>query len=172
MRKMKISVLIIDDHEAVRRAIGKLLKKNGFDVFEAKDSKTAYKSLNENEIDVAICDIKFDNEEGKKTGLKIFRYIRKKYPSIRVIMLTVVTDKKTKEQYLKEGALFYITKPWTSKEVVTTVRLVGKQKKISQIHNDLFQLILPIESTCEDDVKKEINKLIDLIKKLNKIDEI
>lgn len=57
-------VLIIDDEDKLRSLLAKIIGLEGFDVFQADDCKTGLKKLEQNNIDVVICDVKLPDGSG------------------------------------------------------------------------------------------------------------
>ena len=55
---MNNTILIIDDEEKLRNLLAKILTMEGFEVFQAGDCKNGLKRLEQNAIDVVICDVK------------------------------------------------------------------------------------------------------------------
>lgn len=163
MNEEKFRVLAIDDKPRIRKSLRILLENNNFIVYTAENSDTTFERLKQHEIDVVLCDIKFENEEGAETGLKIFRYIREKYSQIPIIMVTVIGESKTKIKFLEEGALFYVTKPWIEKELITYINMLAEKKRFIKIINQHAQKMI---DTSDGIVK--IIELIDEIKNLRK----
>lgn len=58
------NILIIDDEEKLRQLLARIIKSEGFDVFEAPDLKSGFKKLEQNDIDVVLCDVKLPDGNG------------------------------------------------------------------------------------------------------------
>ncbi|MBX9732878.1 MAG: response regulator, partial [Chitinophagaceae bacterium] len=52
------NILIIDDEEKLRGLLARIVASEGFSVMEAADLKTGFKRLEQNDIDVVLCDVK------------------------------------------------------------------------------------------------------------------
>lgn len=81
---MKRSILLIDDDALVRRALGDLLKLEGFRVLTAENGKAGLKLVSERKIDLTILDLKLPDAE----GIDVLVEIRKIAPQSHVIILT------------------------------------------------------------------------------------
>lgn len=110
-----LSVLVIDDHPPMRKAIGKILRKMKFSVIcEASNGAEAIKFLEENNIDLLICDIYMNNV----SGFEVLKFVR--YREINSdIPFVVVTGEGSKEDIIKAvdlGANDYIVKPFQAED--------------------------------------------------------
>jgi len=77
-------ILVIDDEEEVRRAIGKILVRAGHDVLEAPDGKVALSLLKEEATDLVICDLFMPEMD----GVEVLRQLRRDYPNLRVAAIS------------------------------------------------------------------------------------
>lgn len=71
-----------------------------------KDCKTAMKKLEQNEIDVVLCDVKLPDGN----GVELSKLIKEKYSHIEIILLTAYGNIPDSVQAIKNGAFDYITK--------------------------------------------------------------
>jgi len=110
-------VLIIDDDEKIRKIIKIQLHNSEYSLFEAED-KTGAMTIIENEhIDVVLCDIKLKDT----TGFIILTEIKEKYPGLPVIMVTGFIDKKTSERAKELGSFECVTKPVRREKLIETI---------------------------------------------------
>ncbi|MEO1245673.1 MAG: EAL domain-containing response regulator [Pseudomonadota bacterium] len=70
------SLLIVDDDPGVRRALKRLLRKEGYEIHSASDAQTADRILEQDEIDVILCD---QDMPGRK-GLEFLKDAARRYP--------------------------------------------------------------------------------------------
>lgn len=99
-------VLIIDDEEKLCNLMAKIITLEGFEVLQAGDCKTGLKKLEQNDIDVIICDVKLPDG----SGVDLSKIIKEKYPAVEVILLTAYGNIPDSVQAIKNGAFDYITK--------------------------------------------------------------
>ena len=78
------SVLIIDDEEKLRNLLTRIIALEGFEVFEAENAKTALKKLDQQDIDVILCDVKLPDIN----GVELSQQIKSKFPLAEIILLT------------------------------------------------------------------------------------
>lgn len=99
-------VLIIDDEEKLRSLLTRIIGLEGFEVLQAGDFKTGMKKLEQNDIDIVLCDVKLPDGN----GVDIVKQIKDKFPAIEIILLTAYGNIPDGVQAIKNGAFDYITK--------------------------------------------------------------
>ncbi|UCG88291.1 MAG: response regulator [Gemmatimonadota bacterium] len=77
-------ILVIDDEEGVRRAIGKVLVRAGYEALEAPDGKVALSLLKDEPPDLVICDLFMPEMD----GVEVLRELRRHYPDLRVVAIS------------------------------------------------------------------------------------
>jgi DNA-binding NtrC family response regulator len=100
------TILIIDDEEKLRNLLSRIIKLEGFIVFEVPDLKSARKLMEKEPIDVALCDVKLPDGN----GVHFVQEIKPKYPCMEIILLTAYGNIADGVQAMKNGAFDYITK--------------------------------------------------------------
>ncbi len=105
---MKISILLADDDELLRKLIKEVLEENKYTVYDTGDGNTALDILHKHEnISLAILDIMMPGAD----GMEVLKSIRQ-HSNMPVIMLTAMGDSASELAALKEGANDYISKPF------------------------------------------------------------
>ena len=102
-------VLVVEDNENNMYLIGFILKKNGYDVIEAKTGEEGIETAIKEKPDLIIMDIQLPGID----GLEATRRIRKSEAEgkISIIALTSYAMAGDKEKALKAGCTGYIEKP-------------------------------------------------------------
>ena len=100
------TVLIIDDEEKLRNLLSRIIRLEGYAVLEADNLKNAIKSLEKENIDVVLCDVKLPDGN----GVEFAKETKSKYPAIEIILLTAYGNIADGVQAMKNGAFDYITK--------------------------------------------------------------
>ena len=114
------TVLVLDDlFDAVNLA-KRVLQAAGHEVFGFTDEKDALGFIKENQVDLAILDIKLKN----KTGVDILAEIKTIAPATRAIMLTAYPTVDTTQESFRLGASEYCVKPIDNDVLVETVARV------------------------------------------------
>jgi two-component system invasion response regulator UvrY len=115
-----IRVLIADDHTIVRRGVKQLLAvQPGVEVVaEASDGTEALNRLRENKVDVVILDISMPG----RSGLDTLKELKRLYPTISVVVLSMHPLDQYAVRVLRAGALAYITKESAPEELLQAVQ--------------------------------------------------
>ncbi|MEO8763119.1 MAG: sigma-54 dependent transcriptional regulator [Ginsengibacter sp.] len=126
-------ILIIDDEEKLRSLMSRIIKLEGYTVFEAGNLKAAVKILNKEEVDVILCDVKLPDGNGVDfiTGAKT------KYGFAEIILLTAYGNITDGVQAMKNGAFDYITKGDDNDKIIP---LLGKAIEKVQLRKRVEQL--------------------------------
>jgi two-component system, OmpR family, KDP operon response regulator KdpE len=111
-------VLIVDDEPSIRRALRTTFGALGFDIAEAVTGEQALPLLRSSNFDAVLLDI---NMPGMG-GVEACREIRRQFPRVAVLMLTVRDDEDDKVEALEAGADDYVMKPFPVRELVARVR--------------------------------------------------
>jgi len=116
------SVLIVEDEEALATLLEYNLNKENFDVSIASDGEEGLLKIKENIPDVVILDWMLP----KISGIEICRQIRSmsETRNIPIIMLTARSEEADRIRGLETGADDYLTKPFSTKELIARVKAV------------------------------------------------
>src|SRR4030067_1174103 len=107
------NILIIEDEKSLLDLLSVVLKKEGYRVKTCLAPTKVFDILENEELDLLICDIKLPQNSGME-GLK---YVRENRPEIPVIMITAYGSLKQAVEALKAGAIDYILKPFDVEEL-------------------------------------------------------
>lgn len=137
----KPKILVVDDEENTRKLLNMLLTGEGYEVALAKDGKTAFRMVRENEYDIAFIDILMPGIDGFETLLEIKRL----KPKIKVVIITAYLDKKKIEEteMIYNGILEgIITKPFnkqTIRELLKKLREESSQELRDEYRKKLLR---------------------------------
>jgi two-component system response regulator NreC len=122
----KIKVLIADDHTILRQGIKALLDNQaGIEVIgEAKDGREALTLIEHLLPDVILMDIAMPG----LNGLEATRRIKKKFPKIKVLVLTMYTNEEYVFQILKAGANGYLVKETAFQDLISAIQAVYRDE--------------------------------------------
>ena len=125
-------VLIAEDEATIREFVVINLRRGGYEVVEAQDGAQALElyEANEGEIDVAVLDVMMPNVD----GLEVCKRIRAKNANIGIIMLTAKTQEMDKITGLMMGADDYVTKPFSTSELVASVDAIYRRVAMNSSH--------------------------------------
>ncbi len=119
---MSIRILLADDHTIIRQGLHSLLEKEpGMEVVgEAEDGRKALRLVRELVPDIIVMDISMPNLNGIDATHKIVS----EFPEVKVIALSVHSNKRFVAGMLKAGASGYILKECLFDELVQAIRTV------------------------------------------------
>ncbi len=117
---MSQRILIADDEPNIVVSLEFLMKREGFDVQVAADGEAALQAIAQQVPDLILLDIMLP----KKDGFEVCQQIRANPPwkSIKVVMLTAKGRDTEVSKGLALGADAYMTKPFSTKDLVAKVR--------------------------------------------------
>ena len=118
MIQQAIRILVVDDEPAIRRALRPPLLELGFQVAEASRGEEALQALRAAAYDAVLLDINMPGIGGIET----LRRIRAFAPRLPVLMLTVRDQEEDKVEALDMGADDYVTKPFSTRELIARIR--------------------------------------------------
>jgi two-component system response regulator DevR len=115
-----IRIVIVDDHEIVRRGISAILQGDSeFQVVgEAKDGKEALRVVRETRPDVALVDVRLP--EG--SGIELCYHIQREAPRTQVLILTSYLDGNVVRECIRAGAKGYVLKDVASTDLRRSIR--------------------------------------------------
>ena len=112
-------ILVVEDEESYRDPLTYLLRKEGFDVAAVATGTDAVKEFDRGGADLVLLDLMLPG----LSGMEVCRHIRQR-SNVPVIMLTAKDDEIDKVVGLELGADDYVTKPYSSRELIARVRAV------------------------------------------------
>ena len=125
MNETAIRVLLVDDEPAIRRALRSPLVELGFVVTEATRGEEALQILRTAAMDAVLLDINMPGIGGMET-LRRIRSFAQKLP---ILMLTVRDAEEEKVEALNLGADDYVTKPFSTRELIARIRASVRRVK-------------------------------------------
>ncbi len=110
-------ILIVEDDKEIREGIEIYLKNQGYIVFQASDGVEGIEQIKHQEIHLAIVDVMMPRMDGITMMMKV-RELGYEFP---VIMLSAKSEEVDKIMGLNMGADDYVTKPFTTMELLARV---------------------------------------------------
>lgn len=119
----KANILIIDDENDIRNLLSRIIRLEGYQVFQAETGKKGLKILEQESIHLTICDVKLPDAN----GVEMVPKIKELNPSGEVILLTAFGTIPDSVIAIKSGAFDYITKGDDNNKIIPLVsRAVDK----------------------------------------------
>lgn len=112
-------VLVVEDEESFSEALSFMLRKEGYEVAVAADGPTAIEMFDRDGADIILLDLMLPG----LSGSEVCRQVRTR-SSVPIIMVTAKDSEVDKVVGLEIGADDYVTKPYSSRELLARVRAV------------------------------------------------
>lgn len=110
-------ILLVDDSTFVRDGCAKLLKENGHEVVHANNGIQAIAAYKESTPDLVFMDITMP----KMDGITAVGELVKIDPKAKIVMLSAVGQKDMVFQAIKNGAKYFIVKPFNPEKILESV---------------------------------------------------
>ncbi len=149
MNEIGLRVLVVDDERAIRRYLHAALNAQGYTVYEASSGKEALNKTVADRPDLIILDLGLPDLD----GVEVTRQLRE-WTHTPIIILSVREQENDKISALDAGADDYLTKPFSSGELVARMRAALRHT---------------MQSTAEP-VFETDNLMVDLTRRLVKVD--
>lgn len=142
-------ILVVEDDKDIREGIDIYLRNQGYVVFQAGDGVEGLEIIEREEIHLAIVDIMMPRMDGITMMMKV----REKGYDFPVIMLSAKSEEVDKIMGLNMGADDYVTKPFTTMELLARVnshlrrhaRYLEALSKASEPEKDTYHVLGGIE---------------------------
>jgi two-component system OmpR family response regulator len=120
-------VLVVDDDRDIRQMVGDYLRRNGLRVSLAADGREMRATLDTSDVDLVVLDVMMPGED----GLALCRSLRAgKHRAVPVVLLTARDDETDRIIGLEMGADDYVTKPFSSRELLARINAVIRRARM------------------------------------------
>lgn len=157
---MPIKILIADDQRLFRQGLRSLLEqeKDIEVVGEAADGQEAFTLVQETNPDIILLDV----EMPKLDGIQASRLILERYPSARILMLSVHNEDERVIAAIRSGARGYILKDADHKEFVKIIRSTFNGERITSpfLANLTSRILLKLHdsSKMDEEIERKIEE--------------
>lgn len=120
-------ILIVDDHEIVRRGLKEIVSERPDLVVagEATNGAEALELARARKFDVAIVDVAMPG----RGGLDILKELRVARPALKIIVLSMYSEEQYAVRSLRDGALAYLTKGNAAEELLQAIETVSRGER-------------------------------------------
>lgn len=132
-------LLIVEDEKIALKNLVHVLKKDGYEVAGAPSGVAALAMIESQPFDVVLTDLKME----KVDGMQVLKKCRERSPDTEVIMITGYATPESAVDAMKQGAFYYIAKPFRLDEVR---QVVGEAVEKIRLKRENRQLREQIES--------------------------
>lgn len=125
-----LRLMFVDDEEELVSALVERLELRGIDAIGVTSGDEALEHLREESFDVVIIDVKMPGIG----GLEVLRTVSRRYPDVKVILMTGHGSAKDSEIGRRLGAVAYLQKPVDLEDLLATIELATASKE--RVHPD------------------------------------
>lgn len=118
-------ILVVDDDGELRENIAEVLGGFGFETAVAGNGEEALALLGASEIDLVLLDLVMPGMGGMET----LASIRRRFPRVKVVMLTAFATVDNAVEAMRKGAEDYLPKPFRIEELLVTVRRIFEETR-------------------------------------------
>jgi DNA-binding NtrC family response regulator len=132
-------ILVVDDDADMRGLLSDILEEEAYHVRTAENGEQALQALTEQPCDLVLTDLQMKGMQ----GTVLLTEIKDRYPDIGVILMTAFGTIETALEAMKGGALDYLIKPVSTKDVLRltgrAVREVGLRRELTRLRHEIYQ---------------------------------
>jgi DNA-binding response OmpR family regulator len=121
------TVLVVDDDPGVLDVVAFTLRREGFEVDEERDGARALEAARTRDYDIVILDVMLP----QLSGTEVCRALRAE-SDVPIVMLTARDAERDRVQGLELGADDYVTKPFSSAELLSRVRAILRRRELDR----------------------------------------
>ena len=120
------AILVVDDYQQVRKALGRALESVGYSVFLAASGEEALGILREHPVDAVVMDLHMP----VMSGQTLFHVIISKWPTLKARVLIMTGDARAEERqsWLKLYDLPVVKKPFALGEVIALIDVLTEHE--------------------------------------------
>src|SRR5438105_11813365 len=126
----KGSILVVDDESEIREGLEILLKGEGYGVASAETGESGLAKLEEHPFDLLLLDVSLPD----RNGLDMLKEIRRRDPGLSIVLITAYGSIDIARAAFKNGAMDYITKPWSHDELLAQVAQAVESRRLRDEH--------------------------------------
>lgn len=158
-------ILVIDDEKAIRSVVKEILEAEGWQVQECSNGADALNSIQKENFDILLCDIKMPKLNGEELFQKVTEL---NYPTAFIVM-SAHGDIDTAVKFMKAGAFDYLQKPFSLDKLINTCRNALNRNQIIDQKNKSHS---SNKKTSSIEIPEIIGKSEAIIKLLKIIDKV
>jgi DNA-binding NtrC family response regulator len=122
----KTRILVVDDDAVIREGLKRILDGQDCLVESYANGYLAVERMGESPFDLVITDLKMPG----MNGLEVLKHLKALQPEVPIIMITGYSTVDTAVEAMKNGAVDYIAKPFSSEDIIEKVRSALEQKVV------------------------------------------
>ncbi|MAH12601.1 MAG: hypothetical protein CMO33_02545 [Verrucomicrobia bacterium] len=111
------SILVVDDHSAMRSTLRDILQDEGYEVQSASSGEEAVDVFEGGNFDAVLMDVRMQGIN----GVEAFRRMKSLSNSVKVILMSAFSVDEIKEESLEEGAVAFLPKPLDMENLIDLI---------------------------------------------------
>ncbi len=119
-------VLVVDDDDANRLTLERILEREGYAVSHAANGRDALEVIRSHPVDVVLTDLKMPG----MSGIDLLKAARKVDPDLEVVVMTAYGTVETAVEAMKEGAYDFVAKPVKRLDLCTALRKAMEKRSL------------------------------------------
>nr|CAA9251534.1 Response regulator of zinc sigma-54-dependent two-component system [uncultured Armatimonadetes bacterium] len=112
------TILVVDDEPNLRRVLGAVLQRDGYNVLVASGGREAVRMAKEQPVDLLVTDFLMPD----MSGLEVLSAVRGNHPNVRALLISGHGTVRSAVDAMRLGAFDFITKPFDVEQVRATVK--------------------------------------------------
>jgi DNA-binding NtrC family response regulator len=122
----KGSILVVDDESEIREGLELLLRGEGYGVSSAETGESGLEKLEQHPYDLLLLDVSLPD----RNGLDMLKEIHRRDPQLSIVLITAYGSIDMARAAFKNGAMDYITKPWSNDELLVQVAQAVESRRL------------------------------------------
>src|SRR5437016_4598657 len=122
----KGSILVVDDESEIREGLELLLRGEGYGVSSAETGESGLEKLEQHPYDLLLLDVSLPD----RNGLDMLKEIHRRDPQLSIVLITAYGSIEMARAAFKNGAMDYITKPWSNDELLAQVAQAVESRRL------------------------------------------
>jgi DNA-binding NtrC family response regulator len=157
-------ILIVDDEKNIRMTISQSLAGMDVETDAAVNGEEALSKLKDAEFGLVLLDLRMPGMD----GMEVLKKLRKDRPDIRVVIITAHGTIDSAVDAMKLGAVDFIQKPFTPKEIRYLVSRIIRRETLDTEKNQDYESCLELAKRCVAD--RHFEAAVEHVKKAISID--
>lgn len=151
-----MKLLLIEDEQAQRLLLKRILEKEGYTISEAEDGKTGIDLFTNEDFDLVLLDQRLPD----MNGLEVIEKIKAINPIIPIIIITAYASVRDAVKAMKMGAFHYLNKPVEPDELILTIQKALESLNLKRENEELKRVLR---------IKYQSDKIIYRSEKMEKV---
>src|SRR2546427_1984699 len=124
----KGSILVVDDESEIREGLDLLVRGEGYGVSSAEPGESGLEKLEQHPYDLLLLDVSLPD----RNGLDMLKEIHRRDPQLSIVLITAYGSIDMARAAFKNGAMDYITKPWSNDELLAQVAQAVEARRLRE----------------------------------------